>query len=142
MYAMSRSHPESNDLTRQIIGSAMAVHKYSGPGLNEITYEESLYWDLYDAGHAPRRQVPMPIFYKARRLDSSCRMDLIVDDAVVVEVKAVDKLVPIHDSQLLTYLKLTGCRVGLLINFNTISLLDGIKRISLSPFRAQSVSSV
>lgn len=84
----------------------------------------------------------MPIFYKARRLDSSCRMDLIVDDAVVVEVKAVDKLVPIHDSQLLTYLKLTGCRVGLLINFNTISLLDGIKRISLSPFRAQSVSSV
>jgi GxxExxY protein len=128
---MALSHPESNDLTHQIIGSAMAVHKYFGPGLKEITYEESLYWDLYDAGRAPRRQVPVPIFYKTRRLESSCLIDLIVEDAVVIEVKAVEKLIPIHDSQVLTYLKLTGCRVGLLINFNTISLLDGIKRISL-----------
>ena len=127
---MSLSHPESNDLTHQIIGSAMEVHKYFGPGLSEITYEESLYWDLYDAGHDPRRQVPIPIFYKTRRINSSYRLDLLVNDAVVVEVKAVEKLIPLHDAQVLSYLKVTGCRVGLLINFNTVSLLDGIKRIS------------
>ena len=131
LLSMGLSYPETNDLTHRIIGSAMEVHKYFGPGLGEVTYEESLYWELQDSALNPQRQFRVPIDFKSRRLKSSYRVDLLVRASVVVEVKAVEKLIPLHQAQVLTYLKLTGCRVGLLINFNVINLLDGIKRISL-----------
>lgn len=117
-------------LTERIIGCAIAVHRELGPGLLEAIYEEALSIELDEQGLVFRRQLAVPAVYKGRPL-GEYRLDLLVDDAVIVEVKSVDKLHPVFEAQLLTYLKVTGKKTGLLINFNTRLLKDGIKRLVL-----------
>jgi GxxExxY protein len=115
-------------LTEQIIGAAIEVHRELGPGLLESVYEECLCWEFRSRNISFVRQLELPIIYKGRRIQGSYRLDLVVDDAVVVEIKCVEKLLPVHEAQLLTYLKLTGKRVGLLINFKVPVLHRGIVR--------------
>lgn len=119
------------ELTGKIVDCAVTVHKLMGPGLLESAYEECLYFELQNQGIKISKQLPMPLIYKDRKLDIGYRIDLLVEDKVVIEVKSVDLLNPIHTAQLMTYLKLSGCRIGLLINFNVIFLKEGIKRIIL-----------
>jgi GxxExxY protein len=117
-------------LTENIIGAAIEVHRALGPGLLESVYEECLCHELTLRGLPSRRQVDIPVVYKDVRLDCGFRADLIVADAVIIEIKAIDKLVAVHEAQLLTYLRITGKRVGLLINFNVPVLKDGtIRRV-------------
>jgi GxxExxY protein len=118
-----------NKITETIIRCAIEVHRSLGPGLLESAYEECLCYELAQAGLQFCRQVELPLTYKSIKLDCGYRMDVLVDDTVVVELKTVDNLVPLHDAQLLTYLKLSGCPVGLLLNFNVPLLKDGLKRI-------------
>lgn len=120
---------EKDPLTSKIIGSAIEVHRTLGPGLLESAYEECLAYELVQLHLSVERQFPLPLDYKGTHLDCSYFLDLVVADAVVVELKTVDKLIPIHDAQLLTYLKLSGYKTGLLINFNTALLKNGIKRM-------------
>jgi GxxExxY protein len=110
---------------------AIEVHRHLGPGLLESAYEECLCFDLAEAGIAYARQVPLPVVYKGVQLDCGYRMDLVVADQIVVEVKAVEAIAPIHKAQLLTYLRLSGHRTGLLMNFNTVVLKDGLHRLML-----------
>jgi len=117
-------------LTERIIGCAIAVHRELGPGLLEAIYEEALSIELDEQGLVYRRQLAVPAVYKGRPL-GEYRLDLIVEDTVIVEVKSVDQLHPVFEAQLLTYLKVTGKKTGLLINFNTRLLKDGIKRLVL-----------
>ena len=117
-----------NTITERIIGAATEVHKVLGPGLMESAYEECLCRELALRGIGVERQLPMPVEYKGVRLDSGYRLDLLVERSVVVEVKSVSSIEPIHEAQLLTYLKLGGWRLGLLINFNVPALKDGIRR--------------
>ena len=117
-------------LTERIIGCAIAVHRELGPGLLEAIYEEALAIELEDQGLAFRRQVAVSAVYKGRRL-GEYRLDLLVEDAVIVEVKSVERLLPLFEAQLLTYLRVTGKRIGLLMNFNTALLKNGVKRIVL-----------
>ncbi|MBM3133940.1 MAG: GxxExxY protein [Chloroflexi bacterium] len=119
------------DLTEQILGAAIEVHRKLGPGLLESAYRACLARELALHGLSFEQEKPLPVEYKGVLIDCSYRLDLIVAGKVVVEVKAVDALLPVHEAQLLTYLKLTGCRVGLLINFNVPVLKDGIKRLVL-----------
>jgi len=114
--------------TSPIIGAAIEVHRNLGPGLLESAYEECLCHELHLRGIDCKRQVPLPLLYKGLKLDCGYKIDLIVHDEVVLELKAVERLLPIHEAQLLTYLKLTGKRVGLLINFNVPLLTQGIVR--------------
>jgi len=116
-------------VTRRVIGAAIEVHRHLGPGLLESAYEECLCYELSQMGISFMRQVHIPMAYKGVRLDCKYRLDLIVEDAVIVELKCVDRLDPIHSAQLLTYLKAIDKRIGLLINFNVPVLKDGIKRI-------------
>lgn len=116
-------------LTGAIIGAAIEVHRQLGPGLLESAYEECLAVELKDGGFSVERQTVLPVTYKGRALDAGYRIDLLVNDEVIVELKAVQKLEPIHDAQLLTYLKLAGKRHGLLFNFNVAVLKDGIRRM-------------
>jgi len=116
------------DLTEQIIGAAIEVHKHWGPGLYEEIYERSLCFELRLRNVAFETQVRLPLLYKGERVGEDLRLDLVVQGKVVVELKAVKELEPLHEAQLLTYMKLTGCRVGLLINFNVPVLKQGIKR--------------
>ena len=118
-------------LTERIIGAAIEVHRHLGPGLLESAYAACLCWELRHTGLADAQQVPVPIAYKGVRLDVGYRLDLLVDERVIVELKAVDKLLPVHEAQLLTYLKLMELRTGLLLNFNTMVLKDGIRRLML-----------
>lgn len=125
-----RGTDRANDrLTEKIIGTAIQVHKELGPGLLESTYETCLEYELRQRGLKVARQVPMPINYKKVRLKTGYRLDLLVEDRVIVEVKAVDELMPIHQAQLLSYLNLAGLRVGLLMNFNERLLKEGIRRL-------------
>ncbi len=117
------------DITEGIIGAAIEVHRELGPGLLESAYEACLAFELSQRGFDVLRQVPMPLIYKEIRLDTGYKLDLWVDRSVIVEVKAVEKFDPIHEAQLLSYLRLSGCHVGLLINFNVRVLKDGIKRM-------------
>jgi GxxExxY protein len=117
-------------LTERIIGCAIEVHRTLGPGLLESTYVEALTFELGEAAMRFARQVPVPLTYKGRCL-GEYRLDLLVEETVVLEVKAVERFDPVHEAQLLTYLRLTGKRVGLLINFNRRLLRDGIKRVVL-----------
>ena len=117
-----------NVLTREIIGAAIEVHRHLGPGLLESAYRNCLMRELLLRGIPFKHECPLPLEYKGIRLDSGYRMDLLVADSVVVEVKSVEALAPIHDAQLLTYLKLGGWKVGLLINFNVELLKNGIRR--------------
>lgn len=119
---------ESN-LTSQIIGAAIEVHRQLGPGLLESTYEACLCHELILSGIGFDFQKPLPLEYKGIRLDCGYRIDLLVENVVIVEVKAVQALAPIHEAQLITYLKLGGVKVGLLINFNVLVLKDGIRRL-------------
>ena len=111
--------------------AAFAVHSKLGPGLLESVYEVCLAHELEKRGRHVRRQVSLPVFYDGIRLDAGLRLDMVVDDCLVVEIKAVEQLLPVHKAQVLTYLKLTGHRLGLLVNFNTSLIKDGIKRIIL-----------
>ena len=121
---------ELNQVTRIIIGAAIDVHKAPGPGLLESAYEACLAYEIMERGLSVERQRPLPLIYKAVTLDCGYRLDLLVEDAVIVEVKAVDEFVPIHKAQLLSYLKLSGCKVGLRINFNSLVLKHGIRRLA------------
>ena len=116
-------------LTGEIIGASIEVHRELGPGLLESSYEICLCHELDLRGITYKFQDPLPLEYKGIRLDCGYRLDLIVANAVVVEIKSVTGLAPIHEAQLLTYLKLTGIKVGLLINFNVAVLKDGIRRL-------------
>lgn len=115
-------------LTDQVIAAAIEVHRELGPGLLESAYEQCLCHELHLRGLTFRRQVELPVVYKGTRLDCGYCIDLIVDEQVIVELKAVEKLLPVHEAQLMTYLRLTKLRVGLLINFNVPVLKEGIKR--------------
>jgi len=120
-----------SELTEQIIGGAIEVHRHWGPGLYEEIYEKSLYHELRLRNVMFESQVKLPLIYKGERVGEDLRLDLIVDGKVVVELKSVRTLEPIHEAQLLTYMRLTGCKVGLLINFNVPVLKKGIKRMVL-----------
>jgi GxxExxY protein len=118
-------------LTEAVIGAAIEVHRVLGPGLLESAYEQCLFHELSVQGVSFRRQVELPVVYKGLQLDCGCRMDLVVEDQVVVEIKTVERLMPVHEAQLLTYLKLSGMRVGRLLNFYTGAMSHGIKRMVL-----------
>ena len=122
---------DSEDLTKQIIAVAIEVHRYLGPGLLENAYEECLCRELSLRHIAFQRQVPLPLEYKGVKLDCGYRMDLVIEGRVVVEIKAVESLLPIHEAQMLTYLRLAKVHIGLLINFNVPLLKQGIKRLVL-----------
>jgi len=121
-----------NDLpTEKIIGCAIEVHRGLGPGLLESAYEECLCFELRQAQLGHQKEVRLPILYKAVKLDCGYRMDIVVEDRVVIELKTVDRLMPIHEAQLLTYLKLSRIKTGLLLNFNSAALKDGLRRLVL-----------
>jgi GxxExxY protein len=115
-------------LSERVIGAAITVHKALGPGLLESTYEECLSYELVQLDMKVERQVGLPISYKALNLTNAYRMDLVVDGALVVEIKNVDRISRVHTAQLLTYLKLSGIQAGLIFNFNSVLLRDGMKR--------------
>ncbi|MCH8258744.1 MAG: GxxExxY protein [Planctomycetes bacterium] len=116
------------ELTERIIGAAIEVHRALGPGLLESVYEECLADEFQHSGIQFTRQLELPIEYKGRRLDAGYRLDFLIDNTVVIELKAVEKIMPIHEAQLLTYLRLAKKRVGLLMNFNVPRLRDGLLR--------------
>jgi GxxExxY protein len=116
------------ELTSKIIGAGIEVHRCLGPGLLESAYEECLCHELSLQGIRFERQRPLPVIYKGIKIDCSYRLDIVVEDVVIVEVKAVDAIIPVHEAQLLTYLKLSGIRIGLLMNFHEAVLKDGIRR--------------
>ena len=122
---------QRDPLTESVLGAAIEVHRILGPGLLESAYEECLCHELSVKGLTFNRQVALPISYKGIKLDCGYRMDLVVDERLIVEVKTVEKILPIHEAQLLTYLKLTGIRTGLITNFNVPVLKDGIRRMKL-----------
>ncbi len=129
-----------NDRTEQIIGAAIEVHRALGPGLLESAYEECLCYELSLRRVPFRRQHPLPLRYKDIKLDCGYRLDLLVDDAIVVEVKCVERIEPVPGAQLLTYLRIGGWPVGLLMNFHVAVLKTGIKRV-VNNFREPSASS-
>jgi len=116
-------------LTDRVIGLAIEVHRTLGPGLLESAYEGCLCYELGQAGLVFQKQVPLPVVYKEVRLDCGYRIDIMVEKSLVIELKTVEKLLPVHDAQLLTYLRLSGCSVGLLMNFNVPVLKDGLRRL-------------
>jgi GxxExxY protein len=120
-----------NRLTEQIIGAAIEVHRHLGPGLLESAYETCLAYELEQLGLAVERQKALPLVYKEIRLDQGYRLDLLVEQKVVVEPKVVDKITPVHEAQVLSYLRLSGCKVGLLLNFDVKLLKDGIRRFMM-----------
>jgi GxxExxY protein len=120
-----------NEITREIIGAAIEVHKQLGPGLLESAYEECLAHELQLRNLTVERQKPVPVVYKQTKLECGYRIDLLIEGRIVVELKSVDGLAPIHDAIILTYLRLSGHRLGLLINFNVSVLKNGIGRFIL-----------
>jgi GxxExxY protein len=122
---------EQDPVSNKVLGLAIEVHKHLGPGLLESAYEECLGFELRQQGIGFQRQVPLPILYKGMQLDCAYRMDLVVERYLIIEIKTVEQLLPIHQAQLLTYLKLSNLRFGLLLNFNVALLRDGIKRMIL-----------
>ena len=116
-------------LGNRVIGNAIEVHSVLGPGLLESTYERCLVYELQRAGITAERQVALPILYKGMRLEEGYRMDILVEKSIVLELKSVERLKEIHVAQLITYLKLSGCTLGFLLNFNVPLMKDGIKRI-------------
>jgi GxxExxY protein len=125
---MSQEH---NRITHTILGGALAVHKALGPGLLESAYEACLAFELSERGLKVERQKALPVRYREVDLDCGYRIDLLLDGKVIVEVKAVERLNPVHEAQLLSYLKLSNCKVGLLINFNVRILKNGVRRLVL-----------
>ena len=119
----------SAGITERIIGAAIEVHRHLGPGLLESTYETCLAFEMASRGLRVERQKELPVVYRDIHLDCGYRLDLLVENRVIIELKAVDSLLPIHEAQLLSYLKLSGLKVGLLLNFNVRLLSNGIKRL-------------
>ena len=120
---------KGNQLTNEVIGSAIEVHRNLGPGLLESTYEECMAFYLRQRGLTVERQLELPILYKGSQLEQNYRIDLLINNQVIIELKSVNKIEPIHDAQLLTYLKLANKRYGLLLNFNVPVMKQGIKRL-------------
>ena len=120
-----------NQITEQIIGSAIEVHKHLGPGLLESAYLECLFYELNQTGFKVEKEIPLPVVYKEIKLDYGYRIDLLVENNVVVEIKTVDEFNDVHLARILTYLKFGGYRLGLLINFNVTLLKKGIRRVIL-----------
>ncbi|MBX3242334.1 MAG: GxxExxY protein [Chitinophagaceae bacterium] len=118
-----------NEISYKLIGISLELHRNIGPGLLESAYEAALAYDLREAGFDVRQQVPMPFVYKEIRQDVGYRIDIIIENKILVEVKSVEKLAPVHFAQTLTYLKLSGLKLGMLINFNTKILKEGIHRL-------------
>ena len=118
-----------NKITETIIGAAIDVHRALGPGLLESAYEACMVYDLIQVGMKVEQQKPLPVVYRGVKLECGYRLDLMIENEVVVEIKSIDKLLPIHKAQLMSYLKLADCKVGLLINFNVEILKDGIQRV-------------
>ena len=118
-----------NEISSKIIGAAIEVHKQLGPGLLESTYETCLAYELKQMGLDVKQQQALPVVYKEVKLDAGYRIDLLIENKVIVEIKSVDALADIHTAQLLTYLKLKDLKLGLLINFNSVRVIDGLKRI-------------
>ena len=129
MSAASAQADQLNAITEQIIGAAMDVHRIIGPGLLESAYEVCLAFELRSRGFRVEQQKSIPVIYKEVKLDCGYRLDIVVNDRVIVEVKAIDRLTAVHDAQLLSYLRLMNCRVGLLLNFHCTMLKHGIRRI-------------
>lgn len=117
-----------NRITETIIGAAIHVHQRLGPGLLESAYEKCLGYEIEKRGLTVEREKPLPLVYEQVKLECGYRMDLLVEHAVVVEVKSVEALAPIHEAQAMSYLRLSGCKLALLINFNVVVLKDGIRR--------------
>lgn len=132
-----------NRITDNVIGAAIEVHRALGPGLLESAYEACLAFELAQRGLKVEQQTPLPVVYREVKLQCGYRLDLLVEEKVIVEVKAVERLLRIHEAQLLSYLKLSGCKVGLLMNFNVKVLKNGLRRVvngfpdSLRSLRAQ-----
>ncbi len=118
-----------NEISEKIIGCAIEVHKALGPGLLESAYEECLFYEIKQIGLRVEKQKPLPLIYKEVKLDVGYRLDLLVENKVIVEIKSVEGLNDIHTAQVLTYLKISGCKLGLLMNFNVLKIKDGIKRL-------------
>ncbi|MFN8394061.1 MAG: GxxExxY protein [Bacteroidia bacterium] len=121
---------QENEISGIIIGAAIEVHKNLGPGLLESVYEHCLAHELARMGINFQRQHPLPVIYKGESLELGFRLDLWVENKVIVEIKAVDALNPIHMAQVLTYLRLTDCKLGMLLNFNVLRMLDGVQRVA------------
>ena len=119
---------ELNLLSNKIIGLAIKVHTKLGPGLLESTYKECLFYEINKEGHNAIKEKPIPLIYESVKLDLGYRVDLLVEDKLIIEIKSIEALADIHTAQVLTYLKLTECRLGLLMNFNVAQLKKGIKR--------------
>jgi GxxExxY protein len=119
-----------NEISEKIIGCAIQVHRELGSGLLESSYEECLYYELIQFGLLVEKQKPLPLVYREVKLECGYRIDLLIEKKVIVEVKSVDALNDVHLAQVLTYLKLSKCKLGLLMNFNVVLLKDGIKRIA------------
>ena len=126
-----RFSAREEELTHSIIGASIQIHRALGPGLLESAYEECLAYEIAERGLKVERQPGRPVIYKAVKLGLAYRPDLVVEGLVVVELKTVERLIAVHTAQLLTYLKLEGLRIGLLINFNSAPLMNGIKRVVL-----------
>lgn len=120
---------DENEISHEFIGLAIDLHRSCGPGLLESAYEAALAHDLRESGFKVRQQVAMPFVYKDVRLDIGYRIDLIINEKVIIEIKSVENLLPVHFSQTLTYLRLSGVKLGLLVNFNSKVLKEGIHRI-------------
>lgn len=118
-----------NEIFSQVIGETIEVHKHLGPGLLESSYEACLLYELKKQGLEVKSQVMLPILYKGVQLDAGYRLDILVESRLILEIKSVEKLEGIHTAQLLTYLRLTKLKLGLLINFNSVKLIDGVKRV-------------
>jgi GxxExxY protein len=118
-----------NDISKIAIGCAIRVHKVLGPGLLESAYAECLLYELVKEGLYVEKQKPLPLIYEQVKMECGYRADIMIENKVVIEVKSVEALNEIHDAQLLTYLKLSNCKLGLLINFNVMKVTDGIKRM-------------
>ena len=118
-----------NDIARIVFESGLQIHKILGPGLLESAYEECLYFDLVNAGLKVEKQKSLPLIYKEIKLDAGYRVDFLIENKVIVEIKSIETLHPIHTAQVLTYLKLSECKLALLINFNVSLFKDGVKRI-------------
>ncbi|MDB5087702.1 MAG: hypothetical protein JWR09_1696 [Mucilaginibacter sp.] len=118
-----------NDLATEVIGASINVHKTLGPGLLESAYKECLFYELVKKGLYVEKEKPLPLIYEEIKMDCGYRLDIVVENKLIIEVKAVDSLNDIHLAQVLTYLKVSGCKLGLLINFNVLMVKDGIRRI-------------
>lgn len=118
-----------NQISSKVIGACIEVHKQLGPGLLESTYETCLDYELNELGFDVNRQIALPVVYKNVKLDAGYRIDLLINNKVILEIKSVDALADIHMAQLLTYLKLKNLKLGLLINFNSVKVIDGIRRV-------------